>query len=134
MRFSVAISALFALIALLWSPHARAAFTPPELHGHVKDTAGVLTPAEVSTLDAKLNQARVTSGFAVVVFIVGSLEGESIEDVAFTTFNTWKVGAAKEDDGVLLVIAPKERKTRIETGKGVGAHSQISVQATSIAT
>src|SRR6185295_8192871 len=42
------------------------------------------------------------------------------EGVAYTAFNTWKVGSAKGDDGVLLVVAPTERKLRIETGKGVG--------------
>src|SRR5690606_3392153 len=59
-------------------------------------------------------------GFAVVVYTVASLDGQSIDDVAYTAFNTWKIGSKEGDDGVLLVIAPKERATRIETGKGVG--------------
>ena len=107
------------LFALLWTARAEA-FTPPPLNGHVIDTAGVLSREQVLVLDRKLDRARRDYGFAVVVFIPGSLEGESIEDVAYKTFNTWKVGSAKGDDGVLLVIAPKEHKTQIETGKGVG--------------
>ena len=71
-------------------------------------------------IDHKLDQARQQTGFAVVVFVPASLEGEDIADVAYTTFNAWGVGTKKGDDGVLLVIAPQEKKTRIETGKGVG--------------
>ena len=55
-----------------------------------------------------------------VAFVPGSLEGESIEDVAHETFNAWGVGRKPLDNGVLLVVAPKERRVRIETGKGVG--------------
>ncbi len=43
-----------------------------------------------------------------------------MEDVAFTTFDTWGVGRKGVDDGVLLLIAPDEHDVRIETGKGVG--------------
>ena len=43
-----------------------------------------------------------------------------VADVAYETFNTWHVGSKQGDDGVLLVIAPAEHMTRIETGKGVG--------------
>ncbi len=71
-------------------------------------------------LDAKLERARVEKGFASSVFFPKSLGDENIDDVAYTTFNTWKVGSAKGDDGVLLVLATAERKMRIETGKGVG--------------
>lgn len=92
----------------------------PAAHGHVVDTAGKLTAADIQYLDAKLDGYRRQSGFAIVAFVVGSLEGQVIDDVAYTAFNTWKIGDAGKDNGVLLVIAPNERKVRIETGKGVG--------------
>lgn len=114
-----ALAIVVALTALLWTALAHA-FEPPPISGHVLDTAGVLSQAEALRLDRKLDAARRSSGFAVVVFVPRSLEGESIDDVAYATFNKWKVGSAKGDDGVLLVVAPKEHKTRIETGKGVG--------------
>lgn len=114
------LSLLVALATLLWVVTASAKYTPPPINGHVMDQAGVLTADEVLKLDSKLESARLTNGFAIVVFIPTSLEDETIQDVAYTAFNTWKVGSVKADDGVLLVIAPKERKTWIETGKGVG--------------
>jgi uncharacterized protein len=113
------LTTLATLAVLFWAPVAMA-FTPPPINGHVMDTAGVLSPAQIAQIDRKLSRAQQQTGFAVVVFVPNSLEGESIEDVAYTTFNTWKIGSAKGDDGVLLVIAPQERQTRIETGKGVG--------------
>lgn len=119
-RWAHAAGLLLALVTLLWSSAARAAFTPPPLDGHVVDTAGVLSRSQVLALDEKLDRVRRETGFAVVVFLPKSLEGESPEDVAYTTFNTWKVGSAKGDDGVLLMIVPSERVLRIETGKGVG--------------
>jgi uncharacterized protein len=115
-RIAAALATLIALVALAFP---ALAFTPPRLDGHVVDTAGVLTQDEILALDAKLDGVRRRSGYAIVVFVAGSLEGESREDVAYTTFNTWKVGEKGLDNGVLLLIAPKERKTFIATGKGV---------------
>lgn len=115
-----ATAALALLLALIAEP-ARAAFqTPVPLDGHVVDTAHVLSAAEILALDQKLEALRVRSGFEVVAFVVGSLEGEDIADVAHQAFNTWKLGQEGQDNGVLLVIAPSERRVRIETGKGVG--------------
>lgn len=113
-------AALAALALLLAAGPAFAAFTPPALEGHVVDTAGKLTREEALALDRKLDAVRRRTGFEIVAFVVGSLEGEPIEDVAFKTFNAWQIGQGKVDNGVLLVIAPAERRVRIETGKGVG--------------
>jgi uncharacterized protein len=111
---------LVVLATLLWTTIAQAAFEPPPLRGHVVDLANMLAPREVQRLNAKLDAARRQSGFAVVVLTVPSLDGEPIADVAYNAFNTWKIGSKEGDDGVLLVIAPNDRQTQIETGKGVG--------------
>jgi uncharacterized protein len=86
----------------------------------VVDTAGALTASEREALDSKLDQVRLQTGLAVVVFYPGSLDGENVEDVAYQAFNQWGVGQKGKDNGVLLVLAKNERKVRIETGKGVG--------------
>lgn len=114
-------AAALTLITLALAPaRALAAFTPPPLTGHVVDTAGKLSAAEIGRLDQKLAAIRQQTGFEIVAFVAGSLEGETIEDVAYRTFNTWQIGRERLDNGVLLVIAPAERRIRIETGKGVG--------------
>lgn len=112
--------AALSLFTLLVALPARAAFTPPELHGHVVDTAGKLTGEDADYLEQKLERIRQKTGVDIVAFVAGSLEGEDIEDVAYKAFNTWKLGKKGADNGVLLVIAPAERRIRIETGKGVG--------------
>lgn len=96
-----------------------AAYKPPPLHGHVVDTTGSLPAADVRDLDLTIDALGNGAGFALVVLIT-DLGGEPIEDVAYTAFNTWGVGEARKDNGVLLVIAPAQRRVRIETGKGVG--------------
>jgi uncharacterized protein len=114
----------FAAVALtlltLLAPRIAGAYTPPRLDGHVVDAAGKLSPEQRLRIDEKLDRLRRTSGFAIVVFLPASLEGQTIEDVAYDTFNAWGVGAKDRDDGVLLVVATAERRVRIETGKGVG--------------
>lgn len=118
------ISGLFAawaaLFALLFALPARAAFAPPELHGYIVDTAGKLGEDDLAYLDRKLDALRRRTGFDIAVFLPASLEGEDIDDIAYKTFNAWKLGQKGADNGVLLVIAPAERRVRIETGKGVG--------------
>ncbi len=114
---------ILALAAALWAlcaPTLAFAYTPPPIQGHVTDTAGKLTPGEVLALDAKLSRVRKETGNEIAVFLLPSLGSDTIEDVAYATFNAWKVGQKGADNGILLVIAPGDRKVRIEAGKGVG--------------
>jgi uncharacterized protein len=112
--------ALGALVAIVFGALPALAFTPPPIDGHVTDTAGKLTAPQRQALNAKLDDVRQRAGYEIAVLLAGSLEGETIDDVAYATFNAWKLGQKGKDNGVLLVIAPSERRVRIETGKGVG--------------
>lgn len=114
------VASIALLASLLVAAIAWAAFTPPPIEGHITDRADLLSPEERAALEAKLEQVRVDSNEEIAVLVIPSLEGETIEDVAYATFNTWKLGQRGADNGVLLVIAPAERRVRIETGKGVG--------------
>jgi uncharacterized protein len=95
-------------------------FVPPALQGYVVDGTGTLTQSQIADLNHRLDTFRKEKGYVVVAFVVPSLDGRPIEDVAYDTFNTWQVGDKDKDNGALLVIAPNERRIRIETGKGVG--------------
>lgn len=59
------------------------------------------------------------------------MDGDNIEDVAYTTFNSWGIGKRGLDNGCLIVVSLAERKSRIETGKGVGGEV-TDVQALNI--
>jgi uncharacterized protein len=116
----LALTVIAAAVFLLIGKPARAEFVPPPFSTSVLDQAGKLSPGEHAYLTAKIEKHRRATGFVVAVYLPASLDGESIEDVAYKTFQTWKLGDKEKDNGVLLVIAPSERKTRIETGKGTG--------------
>ncbi len=108
-------AALLVVLAVLLG----GAYSPPPLHGHVVDTTNSLAPADVHDLDLTIDAMGKDVGFALVV-LVTDLGTEPIEDVAYTAFNAWEIGEKGKDNGVLLVIAPAQRRIRIETGKGVG--------------
>ncbi len=107
---------------LSWSALGDAAsgYHVPPIEGHVTDPARRLGVVEKRALEDKLEAYRDCAKHEIAVFLPSSLEGHTVEDVAYETFRAWKIGRAHEDDGALLVIALGERRTRIETGKGVG--------------
>lgn len=106
------------LFALALAPRALA-YTPPPMTAHVTDTAHKLTEEERLAIDKKLEDYRVRTTNEIAVFIPASLEGETIEDVGIATGRAWKLGEKGKDNGVLLIVAPVERKARIEVGRGV---------------
>jgi uncharacterized protein len=89
------------------------------LTGQVVDAANILDAETEKQLTAKLASAETQFGPQMVVVTTPSLQGRSIEDYSYDLGNAWGVGDAKRDDGLLLVIAPNERKVRIEVGYGL---------------
>lgn len=83
------------------------------------DEAGVLRPRTVRALERGLRALRDGGGSQITVLTVPSLEGISIEEAGIRTLDKWKLGNEKTDNGVILLIAPKERKVRIEVGQGL---------------
>lgn len=124
------ISILILLVVTLFTTKVFA-FDPPTPRGYVVDQAGKLTPEQLVDLNKQAADINKRTKNEVAALIIPSLNGESIEDVAYATFNSWKVGKVGVDNGVLLVIAVAERKTRIETGKGIGGEI-TDVQASRI--
>jgi uncharacterized protein len=94
-------------------------FTFPPLSGRVVDEAGVMTPQARSDVEAKLKSLEDESGIQLVVATVKSLQGGDIESFANELFRAWKLGQAKKNNGVLLLVAPAEHKVRIEVGYGL---------------
>jgi uncharacterized protein len=122
-RFVRVLFTVFAtVIALVIAPSARASVDRalPQLQGHLVDEAHALGDADAQKVETELASLHRRTGHAIVVYVVQSLEGETIEDLAYHAFNTWGVGDKTKDNGVLLLIALDDRRVRIETGKGVG--------------
>jgi len=95
------------------------AYNFPPLTGRVVDQANLMSAQDRSDLEAKLKDLEDRSGIQLVVATVRSLEGGDVETYANQLFRTWKLGEAKKNNGVLLLVAPNEHKVRIEVGYGL---------------
>ena len=109
--------AAFALLLIALAAPA-AAQTFPQLTGRVVDQADLLRPEQELDLTSKSAALEAQTGRQLVIATVASLEGRTIEDYGYRLGRHWKIGDEKRDDGVLLLVAPNEKKVRIETGYG----------------
>jgi uncharacterized protein len=107
------------LAALLLIAGCSFAAEIPKLQSRVTDLAGVLSPEEIASLDAKLKDLETTDSTQVAILVIPSLEGDSLEDFSVRTATAWGLGQKGHDNGALLLVALKERKVRIETGYGL---------------
>ncbi len=108
-----------AIALCLLASIALAAFNFPQLAGRVTDQANIISGPAKASIEAKLQNLEDKSGIQLVVATVSSLEGGDIESYANGLFRAWKLGMAKKNNGVLFLIAPNERKMRIEVGYGL---------------
>jgi uncharacterized protein len=113
-------AAVFAFAAIaLACVAASAAPTFPELTGQIVDTAGLLSPEDRTAILADLQALEQKSTDQLVVVTVPSLQGYEIEDYGYQLGRHWGIGQKGKDNGILLIVAPNERKVRIEVGRGL---------------
>jgi uncharacterized protein len=112
---------LIGFIALLLSffPAYSATENFPALTGRIVDQANVIPAQTNAAIATKLKDLESKSGIQLVVATVSSLDGQEIEPYANDLFRTWKLGEKAKNNGVLLLVAPKEHRTRIEVGYGL---------------
>jgi uncharacterized protein len=100
-------------------PVAPAGYDFPALSGRVVDAANLLPAAARTAMVGKLAALERRTGHQFVVVTVRGLGGHSVEDYGLNLGRTWGVGRKDINDGVLLIVAPAERKVRIEVGYGL---------------
>ena len=110
------LAAALALLAAAGFAHAQ---TFPKLTGRVVDTANLLSPEQEKAIDAKLAALEQQSQRQLVVVTIADLGGYDIADYGFRLGDHWGIGDKERDDGALLIVAPNERKMRIEVGYGL---------------
>ena len=122
---------LLAVIACAAVPGACSAAAPSQateqaaalpLTGRVVDAADILSAEAEATLTARLATLERETGVQFVVVSTPSLDDRDIADYATALGNAWGIGRKEQDDGLLLVVAPRERKVRIATGTGLAPH------------
>ncbi len=111
--------ALLFLLAFAAAPASAELKLPDAPVGPILDTANILPPAQEAALAQQLEAYNAETGRALVVATVPSLQGETVEQYAVKLFEKWGIGGAETDMGVLLLVAPQERKVRIEVGYGL---------------
>ncbi len=110
----IIIACLFSFFSLpLWAKEV------PALSGRVVDKAKMLSPSTLAYLEDILSQLEREDSTQLVVLTVNSLEGENLEEYALKVAESWGIGQKGKDNGVLLLVAKKERKVRIEVGYGL---------------
>jgi uncharacterized protein len=112
-------AAVLAAVALCLCALWALAYDFPPLTGRVVDQANVISPQSRAALETKLKDLEDKSSIQLDIATVKSLEGGDVETYANQLFRAWKLGEAKKNNGVLLLVAPNEHKVRIEVGYGL---------------
>ncbi|MES2147532.1 MAG: TPM domain-containing protein [Pseudomonadota bacterium] len=105
-------------IALFVCAAPASAQSFPALSGRVVDQARLLSASQVVDITSKSEALEAQSGAQLVVVTVPSLGGQRIEDYSYQLGRAWGIGQKGKDDGVILLVAPAERKVWIATGYG----------------
>ncbi|WP_066681616.1 TPM domain-containing protein, partial [Sphingomonas sp. CCH9-E2] len=116
MRF---VHLVLALLLTAFAGQAASAQTFPKLTGRVVDGADLLSPAQEAELSAMSEATEKATGRQLVVATVPDLQGYLIEDFGYRLGRDWGIGQKDADNGIILLVAPKERKVRIEVGYGL---------------
>lgn len=107
------------LAVLLLASPATAAPDFPALTGRVVDGANILSPATEQALTGKLAGLEASNSRQLVVVTLASLGGYDIADYGYQLGRHWGIGQGKLNNGALLIVAPSERRVRIEVGYGL---------------
>ena len=120
---SRAVAFLTVLLAAVWlmvsAALAQTGPTFPPLNGRVVDRGDLISDAKEQALADKLAALERDTTDQLVVVTVPDLQGYEIEDYGYRLGRAWGIGQASRNNGVLLIIAPNERKVRIEVGYGL---------------
>jgi len=110
--------AIFAIAMFVAATHVPAADVP-YLTGRVVDDAEILSPPARDRIAGLLKAHDEKTSNQIAVLTLPTLDGESVEGYATRVFEAWKLGQKGKDNGVLVVVVPKDRKMRIEVGYGL---------------
>jgi len=110
-------AALLVAAAALLAPAADFGALKPQ--GYVSDFANVIDPAMRQQLETFCASVQRSTGAQMALVTLPSLEGEPIEDVANLLYRKWGVGDKKNNEGLLLLLSIRDRRSRLEVGYGL---------------
>ena len=116
-----ALTLVAAVVALVSVAVGPASTEPvfPTLTGRITDEAGLIKPEDYTAIVEQLKALEAKSTDQVAVVTLKSLQDYPIEDFGYRLGRKWGIGQKDKDNGILLIVAPNERKVRIEVGRGL---------------
>jgi uncharacterized protein len=108
---------IFILLLLVGWAQAKPKF--PALNHPVIDMSGLLPAQDRELLSRNIYEIHAQGGPQIGIMITNDLQGYAIEDYSIRLAEAWQLGGAKKDNGLIIVIAPQERKLQIEVGAGI---------------
>lgn len=111
--------ALLLLLFAFLTPAGAQAQSFPKFTGLVTDAANVLPADQKAALEAKLQALQKQTNRQLVVATIPDLQGYEISDYGYRLGRAWGVGLKSADNGAILIVAPQERKVRVEIGYGL---------------
>ena len=112
------VAAMLVLLCFV-EPGFAASPSFPALTGRIVDDANILSAYDRAEIETTLKALDAKATDQLVVVTVKSLQGYPIEDYGYQLGRFWKIGQAGTNNGALLIVAPNDRKVRIEVGRGL---------------
>jgi uncharacterized protein len=106
-------------VALLFFAGRAFALPVPPLEGRVNDRAQLLSRDVEQKINERLIAYEKATGHQLAVLTIPTLDGDQIEDFSIRVVEAWQLGKKGKDDGILILVVAKDRKTRIEVGYGL---------------
>jgi uncharacterized protein len=124
--YIICLTVLFAVLSFDVAAQGQGGYPKPA-DDYVNDFAGVMSKPDSETIRKMFKELENKTGIEALVVTINSIDDynknkgdATIESFATNLFNTWGIGHKKENNGVLILVAVKDRKCRIELGKGYG--------------
>ena len=111
--------AIFIFVSFIMAHISLAFDVPDKPQNFVNDYTDTLTAEEKNSLEIKIFDFEKQTTNEIAIVIIPSLDGDTVENVAQNIFTKWGIGKKDKNNGVLLLVAMAEHKTRIHTGYGV---------------
>jgi uncharacterized protein len=110
---------LLAVLLMLGGIHTAQAQTFPKLTGRVVDAANLLSPEQEAQLTQLSADIQKGTSRQFVVATIPDLQDYPIEDYGYKLGRYWQIGQTQANNGIILIVAPKEHRVRIEVGYGL---------------
>jgi uncharacterized protein len=91
----------------------------PGYKGYVNDYAAMMSAEVRAKLERDLQAFDLADSTQIAILTIDSLDGDPLEDFSIRVVDQWKIGRKGKDNGVLFLVVKKDRKMRIEVGRGL---------------